>query len=135
MSNQWKQIQINELDKGYGKASYAKIIDNEQGLQIDLVFDNSTQIQFLFETSVLSYNVCDEGRRLKTLDFLTNQYGPEFITGSPVYMVENSEYLNWFHMECYNIFSDHPIYHYVFLTLNDIVDVLTTYAPKIRFAN
>lgn len=108
MSNQWKQIQINELDKGYGKANYAKIIDNEQGLQIDLVFDNSTQIQFLFETSVLSYNVCDEGRRLKTLDFLTNQYGPEFITGSPVYMVENSEYLNWFHMECYNIFQIIP---------------------------
>ena len=130
---QWKQIQIGEISRTYGKADYAKIIDDEQGLQIELVFENDSKVKFSFETSVLSYTVCDEGRRLKTLDFLTKQYGADFFGECPVYMLENSGYLRWFNEECYDILSGHTVNHYVFLTSNDIVDVLTTYAPKIKY--
>lgn len=135
MNEQWEQINIDEISKTYGKADYAKIIDDEQGLRIGLVFENDVQVEFLFETSVLSYNVCDEGRRLKTLDFLTDKYGQDFFGEHYIYMVENSKYLSWFNEESHGIVSGYAVNHYVFLTSNDIVDVLTTYAPKIKIVN
>lgn len=69
------------------------------------------------------------------MDFLTNKYGADFLGEHYVYMVENSKFLSWFNEESYNIVSGYAVNHYAFLTSNDIVDVLTTYAPKIRIVN
>ena len=135
MIGQWEQVKINEIKKDYGKADYAKIYDDENGLHIILVFENEMQIEFLFESSALSYTVCDEGRRLKTIDFILKQYGEAFFEGGPVYMVFNSRYMNWFHEESYGIISEYAVSHYAFITSNDIIDVLTAYAPVVRVLN
>jgi len=127
----WEPVQISEIDKKYGRAEYAKIIDDEHGLRIELVFENDSRVRFLFETSVLAYNVCDEGRRLKTLNFFIEQYGLGMFGKYPVYIVENSGYIKWFNEECYDAFSKYTISHYVFVTSTDIIDILTTYAPQV----
>ena len=135
MSEQWKPVQFKEISKKCGKVDYAKIIDDERGLRIKLIFENNLQIEFVFETSVISYNVCDEGRRLKTLDIILNQYGADFFGACPVYMVENSNYLKWLHEESYDIISRYTIYHFVFLTSNEVIDVLATHSPKVSSVN
>lgn len=52
-----------------------------------------------------------------------------------MFKVVKSEYLEWFGQETYNMYNDYSIVHYVFLTCNDILEVLSTYEPQITFIN
>lgn len=131
MNEKWNKLYINKNFISCGKANFAKIYDNELGLRIELIFENNAKVQFIFDTAVLSYNVCDEGRRMRTIDFLIKHYGDNFIEDSYIYTIDHSKYLEWFNKESYNILSNYNIKHYVFITSNDIIDVLSTYTPQI----
>lgn len=110
-----------------------KLIDDKKGLTIEFNDElETTEIIVNFENSVVSYRNSDEGKRLNTLEFLNEKYGKIFYSNWSFFKVNNSLYLKWLNDETYDMYTDYNIEHYVFLTSNDIVDVLSSYPPKIR---
>ena len=94
--------------------------------------DGGTKVQILFEDSVLSLRNTDEGRRLKTINFLEKMYGTDYYTSWTLFKVTNSTFVEWFNEETYNIYADYNIEHYVFLTSDEVVEVLSTYSPSVK---
>jgi hypothetical protein len=111
-----------------------RLIDDKSGVSIELKSeDESVTIMVNFEDSVVSYRNSDEGRRLRTIEFLDKEYGKDFYSKWSLFKVDNSSYVKWINQETYDMYADYNIEHYVFLTANDIVDILSTYAPNISF--
>ena len=71
-----------------------------------------------------SFRVTDEGDLLKMLE----EQNGAMTTG--VYSVENSRYLEWFNEQSGNIHDD--VSHYMFVTINDVIDVLSSVEPLIK---
>ena len=55
--------------------------------------DGDTKVHILFEDSVLSLRNTDEGRRLKTINFLENMYGTDYYTSWTLFKVTNSTFV------------------------------------------
>ena len=54
-----------------GKMYTEKLIETYDGLEITLkALDDSCGIKIIFDNSVISYQITDEGNRWRTLDFL-----------------------------------------------------------------
>ena len=69
---------------------------------------------------------------MKMINFLDEKYGTEFYAHWGLFEVTDSAYLEWFNQESYNIYKCCDIKHYVFITPNDIIDILSTYEPTIN---
>ncbi|HMM19099.1 MAG TPA: hypothetical protein PKA10_00075 [Selenomonadales bacterium] len=133
MSDEWiKWIPWEGLPS---KMYLERFVDDKSGISFLMTGKDGSQIQIVFDGSVLSYRNTDEGRRLKTINFLEQKYGKEFYATWSMFKVVKSEYLEWFGQETYNMYNDYSIVHYVFLTCNDILEVLSTYEPQITFIN
>lgn len=76
---------------------------------------------------VHSFRLTDEGDLLKMQD---EQQGNMLIG---IYLVENSSYLGWFNEQSADVHIDEDIAHYLIVTTNDVVDVLSTEKPLISF--
>ena len=62
-----------------GKMYTEKLIETYDGLEITLkALDDSCGIKIIFDNSVISYQITDEGNRWRTLDFLEETYGTVF---------------------------------------------------------
>ena len=72
---------------------------------------------------VHAFRVTDEGDLLKMLD---EQKGI-MLTG--IYVVKNSKYLEWFNEQRGNRYDD--VVHYLFSTVEDVVDVLSSVKPSV----
>ncbi|WP_137662750.1 hypothetical protein [Enterococcus hulanensis] len=135
MKEIWERWTPIELDKNMYKASYVQLIDFE-GLEIHLVFnDTENLLNIKFVHPVLAYQNIDEGRRLKTLEYLSENYDSQFFTDWTLFEVKNSSYLTWFHTESFGINEDEKVFHYVILTENDVVDILSLYKPRIEITH
>lgn len=93
--------------------------------------DENATIQVHFDGSILSLRSTDEGRRLKTINLLDAQYGRDFYTKWSFFKVINSSYVEWFNQESYDMYTTYNICHYIFLTSDDIVEILSTYEPNV----
>ncbi|MGJ0190848.1 hypothetical protein ACR6A7_00700 [Pantoea sp. RRHST58] len=72
-----------------------------------------------------SFRVTDEGDLLKMQDDLNGQ----MITG--IYTVEGSHYLSWFNEQSANIHDGGYINHYLIVTGDDVIEVLSSVSPTI----
>ncbi|EDT4881533.1 hypothetical protein B6B03_004688, partial [Salmonella enterica subsp. enterica serovar Berta] len=72
-----------------------------------------------------SFRVTDEGDLLKMLG---EQKGKMRVG---IYKVEDSSYLEWFNDQSFNIHEKEKIIHYLIVTVNDIIDVLSSESPVI----
>lgn len=132
MKEIWERWTPIELDKNMYKACYVQLIDFE-GLEIHLVFnDTEDLLNIKFVHPVLAYQNIDEGRRLKTLEYLSENYDSQFYTDWTLFEVKNSSYLTWFHTESFGINEDENVFHYLILTENDVVDILSLYKPRLE---
>ena len=84
------------------------------------------EIQIVFDW-VHSFRITDEGDLLKLQDDLSGQ----MLTG--FYVVEGSEYLSWFNNQSYNIHNNDNIVHYLIVTSDDAIDVLSSVKPLIDY--
>jgi hypothetical protein len=87
----------------------------------------SDTIKLSFEW-IHSFRLTDEGDLLK---MLFEQNG-KMITG--FYRVENSSYLEWFNAQSAGVHTDKNIIHYLIVTVNDVVDVLSSQKPLVTFS-
>ena len=93
--------------------------------------EQNIALKFLFDGEVLSFCCSDEGRRLKTINEIDKKYGTEFYKNQNYFIIENSRYVNKFNKETYNIYNNFKILHYVFLLSDDVIDILSTYPPRV----
>lgn len=120
------------IDKMPQKIYLDTFVDDNEGIVMTFSDEkDEKKILIQFDGMVLTYRNTDEGSLLKTLDFLDQHYGHDFYSSWPLFKVKNSEYLNWFLKESSGIYELGEIEHYVFITPNDVVEVLSTYAPSV----
>ena len=130
MSEEWAKWE--PLEGVSSKMYIEKLVNDKNGTL--LVFkseDDNDTIQVLFQNSILSLRSTDEGRRLKTINFLEEKYGTDFYAKWTFFKVANSTYVEWFNQETYDIYTSYNIEHYVFMTSDDVVEILSTYEPHV----
>jgi hypothetical protein len=86
--------------------------------------DKMNKIRVVFDW-VHSFRVTDEGDLLKMQDDLNGQ----MLTG--IYTVEGSHYLAWFNEQSANTHDGDDITHYLIVTGDDVIDVLSSVNPTI----
>jgi len=110
------------------KGSYLKSI-MFNGSSLEIIFSRFTDaspemININFEW-LHSFRVTDEGDLLK----LQNELKGTLLHG--VYLIEGSAYLQWFNDQSYDSHAAENISHYLFVTGNDVIDVLSSVPPII----
>lgn len=90
---------------------------------------NKYNLEILFWT-VDSLRATDEGRRLRTYNEVESiqDYRKDFI-GIPLFIVDNSEFVDWIAKESAGICTDSI--HYAIMTINDIIDIVAPFPPEI----
>lgn len=53
----------------------------------------------------------------------------------PLYKVQNSDFLSWFHNESYDSYNDRNIVHYAFFCQDEIIDILSEFEPAVEWLN
>lgn len=124
-----------------------KFIPHDSGLELlhrielylDEVRDDRNGLAFCFSDpsskfhvevkfdSHLMYRVSDESYRLKRTSELS-----EF---SFVMVTEESSFIDWFHEESLNIYAKDRIYHFLILSSDDVIDVLSYREPSLTLTN
>ncbi len=105
------------------------IYDDYEGFRVLIRGEkiNSPMIRIKFDFYYL-YQIADESYRLRSIDNYEKE--PEGV--HPIYVVNNSKYLNWFHKETYGIYTDENITHYAIYTSNTFIDILSGSEPVIE---
>lgn len=86
----------------------------------------NSKIKIVFDW-IYSFRATDEGDLLKMQDELKGQ----MVTG--IYTVERSNYLSWFNEQSSNIHDGDLISHYLIVTGDDVIDVLSSVCPTITY--
>ncbi len=95
--------------------------------------DANKKIKVIFEISVDAYRVIDESYRYRTIVKLVEKYGEKFINDWTFFKVDNSNFKQWLSEESFGFLNPEQFTHFSFIGENCIVDVVTTYEPKIEF--
>ncbi|MGM7684692.1 hypothetical protein ACSVDA_21530 [Cytobacillus sp. Hm23] len=108
------------------------LIDNREGLTLEFN-DGYSEIKIIirFEFGALTYSNTDKGYLVETINYLQNNYDKTFFSSWPLFKVTNSKYLKWFLEESSDLYESKEISHYVFLTQNDVIEVLSIHTPLI----
>lgn len=100
---------------------------------LKLIYEDDNEIiEVVFKEELLSFRSCDEGNRWKTIDNVLDKNGVDYFVNELFFIVENSEFKNWFIEENYSNYSKDEFLHYAFVTPNDVVDVLALHAPEVK---
>ncbi len=114
---------INELqDDFYLEGLY----DDYEGFRILLRGEEKQNkiLKITFDPA-LSYRNTDEGDLLRTIGKGLGDWS--------LFIVEGSEYLDWFNKESHDIYQSKNITHYAIYTQNDCIDILSAYHPKVEW--
>jgi hypothetical protein len=106
------------------------IHDDYEGFRILLKGEDSASptLRLKFD-SVLMYRNMDEGAMLKTLHAIKDR---ELF---PLYIVKNSTWIEWFHEESYNTYTENEIIHISIITPDDVIDILSENTPDVEWMN
>ncbi len=127
---QWERwLPLNGLPPQLYNESF---IDNKEGVILEFSDESEKRtITVTFDKGVLSYRNTDEGSLIKKLSQLDDQYGVEFYSEWTLFKVRNSSYIDWFLDESSGVYKQDQIVHYVFLTPDDVIEILSSYEPSV----
>lgn len=107
----------------------------DDGDSLRIIVSDATEGQkysFLFDGLLLSYRNSDEGSRLRMLEHLDRYYAHLEYGNWTLFKMKNSSYLEWFAQESLERYEGMgEVEHYVFLTSNDVIEVLSADPPAI----
>ncbi len=132
MQEQWVQWKpVNNLSTKYNIDAISDSLDN---FKVELTDYNNgkNKVIVTFENSVDAYRTTDETFRLNCINTLDKQYGPDFYGKWTFFKVTNSKYIQWLSEESCTISDSLPLVHFSFIAANCILDVVTTYEPKVE---
>ena len=129
--NEWeKWIPVESIPARLHKES---LMDDGDTLRI--IVSDATEGQkysFLFDGLLLSYRNSDEGSRLRMLEHLDRYYAHLEYGNWTLFKMKNSSYLEWFAQESLERYEGMgEVEHYVFLTSNDVIEVLSADPPTV----
>ncbi|RYJ08794.1 hypothetical protein C5Y41_24600 [Rahnella variigena] len=93
-------------------------------LELVLTSEGTDKFKVMFDW-IHSFRLTDEGDLLK----MQEEQNGEMLTG--VYIVEKSIYLEWFTNQSAGIHDSEFITHYLIVTSDEVVDVLSSVSPLI----
>jgi len=93
--------------------------------------DKTKQISILFKNGVIAHRETNETFRISTYGILDDNYGTDFYTKWTFFKITNSSYLKWISEKC-GFTDSYPLTHYSFLTLDEILDVISADEPIIE---
>lgn len=93
-------------------------------LELVLTSEGTDKFKVMFDW-IHSFRLTDEGDLLK----MQEEQNGEMVTG--VYIVEKSIYLEWFTNQSAGIHDSEFITHYLIVTSDEVVDVLSSVSPLI----
>lgn len=109
------------------------LTDNKNGVTLQFETPDDRTILINFDSGVLSYRNTDEGDLYQTICDLDKKYGSDFYSKWSLSKIRHSSYLKWFKSEGCGKWDDNDeIEHYVFITPNDVVEILSSYSPSIN---
>lgn len=129
--NEWeKWIPLESIPARLYKES---LIDDGDSLRIIVSDETEGQkYSFLFDGLLLSYRNSDEGSRIRMLEHLDKHYAHLEYGNWTLFKMKNSSYLEWFAQESFERYEGMgEVEHYVFLTSNDVIEVLSVDPPTI----
>lgn len=129
--NEWeKWIPLESMPARLYKES---LLDDGDSLRIILRGETEGQkYSFLFDGLVLSYRNSDEGSQMRMLEHLHQHYSHLEYGNWTLFKMKNSSYLEWFAQESLERYEGIvEVEHYVFLTSNDVIEVLSADSPVI----
>ena len=129
--NEWeKWIPLESIPARLYKDS---LIDDGDSPRIIVSDETEGQkYSFLFDGLLLSYRNSDEGSRIRMLEHLDKHYAHLEYGNWTLFKIKNSSYLEWFTRESLKRYEGIvEVGYYVFLTSNDVIEVLSVDAPTI----
>lgn len=125
----YSKIDIS-FDSGADEDFYCESLnDDSSGLAIMLRGSKSLSMLRINFNFFYSYKKTNESYRLQTISQLPDD---RYI----ILNVKSSSFLDWLHRESQGIYSEHNIYHFMIITGDDIIDVLSNRIPQVvYFAN
>lgn len=131
MEEDWQKWEVgSDLSAKYYIESISDSINGFRILLSD-ANDESKKVEVLFEDSVHAYRSTDESFRQSTINNLDERYGTEFFRDNTFFKVTNSEYIHWLSLQSYEIAESESIFHFSFLAVDSVVDVVAAYDPKV----
>ena len=109
-----------------GEFCLSELKDSKDGVLIKLDVLNSTKKVKILFSSVFSYRYSGESFRLVTLSKLPAR--------PIIQCVGDSEYLRWFHSESQELYKDLKLQHYLIITADDVIDVISDVEPIVTEA-
>ena len=109
---------------------FEELVDRNGILNICLIDPKNGKVSFAFD-SYLVYRKLDEG---DSLIFLA-QFAKDRVSRQSLYLASESEFVSWFVEQSYNIRDTSSLFHYVIVSNNDIIDVISLGEPKIEIGN
>ncbi|MDQ0087496.1 hypothetical protein J2T12_000890 [Paenibacillus anaericanus] len=130
MEENWERWEpISDLTSKYYVES---ISDSVKGFSVLLsdAKDENKKIEVLFEESVHAYRSTDESFRQNTINSVDERYGTEFYVDCTFFKITNSEYIQWLSDQSYGIADSESLFHFSFLAVDSVLDIIATYEPK-----
>lgn len=128
----WSQWRPAKLDLA-GNYQTIKIMDEPSGFKILISkIDKPEIVEIIFNKSVWAYRRTSESFRQAIFKDLSLTYGDDFYINWSFFKIERSTYLWWLRAESCYISDDLNLEHYVFMTLDDVIDVVANYEPHIN---
>lgn len=129
--NEWEKW--TPLESMPARLYKESLLDDGDSLRIILRGETEGQkYSFLFDGLVLSYRNSDEGSQMRMLEHLDRYYAHLEYGNWTLFKMKNSSYLEWFAQESLERYEGMgEVEHYVFLTSNDVIEVLSADPPTI----
>ncbi|WP_139253997.1 hypothetical protein [Marinobacterium iners] len=103
------------------------LVDNGSCLALTLnAVHRSISIKITFDFFYI-YSKSNESYRLETIDKIPDD---RYL----ILTVENSRLAEWFHKESKGIYSDDDVVHYLIITSDEVIDVLSSIPPSIEWS-
>ena len=132
MQEQW--IHWEPISNLSAKYNIDSISDGMDDFKVELTEYKNEKSKAIvtFENSVDAYRMTDETFRLNCINTLDKQHGSNFYGKWTFFKVINSKYIQWLSEESCTISDSIPFIHFSFIAANCILDVVTTYEPKVE---
>lgn len=98
-------------------------------------YDEGKKVKLIFENSIDAYRWSNETLRYKLILDLDKKYGADFYGDATFFKVDNSSYIQWISQQSCTISDSIKYIHFAFITANSILDIVTTYEPKVEIIN
>lgn len=125
-----KKINFIPIGNVSDKIFLDALVDDHLGLTLYFRFDKMKNGIKVFFDSYLCYRNSDESERFNSI----NQNTLKLSEGS-IFKTKSSAFLDWIIEESQGVRSGDDIYHYLFVTPNDIIDIISWEDPIIEKFN